>query len=131
MKSPLPSNSDHLSLTNTILRSQIGLLLHRWHLNNDRLSATATILGSPRVVIVHRFDCNILFYNYVTHIISERSPVKQWFSGWPQQQEPPNLSAKMDDKQSTLSRSVNFNTVIIIYTNKSYLLLKSGTKYGI
>jgi len=40
-------SNDHLStITSTVLRSHIGLLLHKWPLNNDHLPTTATILGS-------------------------------------------------------------------------------------
>ncbi len=41
-----PPNSDHLSITTTILWSHLELLLHKWTLNNEHLPTTATICGA-------------------------------------------------------------------------------------
>jgi len=41
-----PPNSDHLSTTATVLRSQLDLLKHKWPPSNGHLSTTVTIFGS-------------------------------------------------------------------------------------
>jgi len=41
-----PLSSDHLSITTTIFRSHIRVLVHKWQLNNYHLQTTEIILGS-------------------------------------------------------------------------------------
>ncbi len=76
--------NDHLSITTTILRTRLKLLLHSWPLKNDTCKQRP-LFWAPKVVVLHGVDCILVIKtlsNFITisHIgYREKTFVFQFF----------------------------------------------------